>query len=206
MTGDSENEALLAVILVIDTYERGQSTIEAFVRQTIADRIALILVTTSADAVRTAARSINGLHSVTVISIDSIVPLSAARAVGVRAATAPFVFIAETHAYPDPDAAAKLVALLSGEWSLVVPGFRNANPRNGISWAGFLSDYGAWSRVLPAGETQRAPAHDTALRRSVLMEFGDRLEQALSFGDELYVGMRARGQRTWFEQPPAYNT
>ena len=59
MTGDSENEALLAVILVIDTYERGQSTIEAFVRQTIADRIALILVTTSADAVRTAARSIN---------------------------------------------------------------------------------------------------------------------------------------------------
>lgn len=194
----SENEALVSVILVIDTYERGRNTIEALVRQTIADRIALILVTTSADAVRIAARSISGLHAVTVLPVDSIVPLSVARAVGVRAATAPYVFIAETHAYPDPDTAAKLVELLR-EWSLVVPGFRNANPHKGISWAGFLNDYGAWSRALPAGETQRAPAHNTAFRRSVLMEFGDRLEQALGFGDELYIGMRARGQRAWFE-------
>src|SRR5260221_13015258 len=99
MTGVSENEALLAVILVIDTYERGRSTIEAFVRQTMADRIALILVTTSADAVRTAARSVNGLHSVTGMSVDSIVPLAAPRAVGVRSVTASFVFLAETHAY-----------------------------------------------------------------------------------------------------------
>jgi len=195
----SKNEALLAVILVIDTYERGRNTIESFVRQTIADRIALILVTTSGDEVRRAASSLSGLHSVTVVSVDSIVPLAAGRAVGVRAATAPFVFIAETHAYPDPDTTAKLVDHLSREWSLVVPGFRNANPDSGISWAGFLGDYGAWSRVLPAGETQRAPAHDTAFRRSVLMDFGDRLELALGFGDDLYIGMRERGQRAWFE-------
>jgi len=147
----------------------------------------------SPDEIRTAARILDGFHSLVILPADSIVPLSAARAIGVRTATAPYVFIAETHAYPDPDTAAKLVERLSREWSLVVPGFRNANPRNGISWAGFLSDYGAWSRALPAGETLRAPAHDTAFRRSVLTEFGDRLEQALSFGDELYLGMRARG-------------
>jgi glycosyltransferase involved in cell wall biosynthesis len=199
MMSVSENEALLSVILVTDTYERGRNVIDSLCRQTIADRIELILVTSSPDEVRTAARNLGIFYSVIVLSADSIVPLSAARAIGVRAATAPYVFIAETHAYPDPDAAAKLVELLSREWSLVVPGFRNANPRNGISWAGFLSDYGAWSRALPPGETRRAPAHDTAFRRSVLMEFGDRLEQALSFGDELYVGMRARGQRAWFE-------
>ena len=195
----SEKGALLSVILGTDTYERGRNVIDSLGRQTIADHIELILVTSSPDEVRTAARNLSGFHSVTVLLADSIVPLSAARAIGVRAATAPNVFIAETHAYPDPETAAKLVALLSREWSLVVPGFRNANPRNGISWAGFLSDYGAWSRALPAGETKRAPAHDTAFRRSVLMEFGDRLELALSFGDELYVGMHARGHRAWFE-------
>lgn len=195
----SEKEALLAVILATDTYERGRNVIHTLARQTIADRIELILVTTSADEVRTAAAGRGGFHSVTVLSTDSIAPLSAARAIGVRAATAPYVFIAETHAYPDPDMAAKLVQLLSREWSLAVPGFRNANPRNGISWAGFLSDYGAWSRALPAGETQRAPAHDTAFRRSVLMEFGVRMEWALGFGDELYIGLQARGHRTWFE-------
>jgi hypothetical protein len=31
------------------------------------------------------------------------------------------------------------------------------------------------------------------------MEFGDRLEYALGFGDELYLGMRVRGHRVWFE-------
>ncbi len=195
----SENEALLSVILVTDTLERGRNVIDTLARQTIADRIELILVTSSPDEVRKAADGYVSFHSVMILSADSIVPLSAARAIGVRAATAPYVFIAETHAYLDPDTAAKLIELLSQEWSLVVPGFRNANPRNGLSWAGFLSDYGAWSRALPAGETRRAPAHDTAFRRSVLTEFGDRLEQALSFGDELYVGMNARGHRAWFE-------
>ena len=194
----SEDEALLSVILATDTYERGRNVIDALARQTIADRIELILITTSAEEVRRAVAGRRDFHSVMILSTDSIVPLSAARAIGVRAATAPYVFIAETHAYPDPDTAAKLVELLR-EWSLVVPGFRNANPHKGISWAGFLNDYGAWSRALPAGETQRAPAHNTAFRRSVLMEFGDRLEQALGFGDELYIGMRARGQRVWFE-------
>ncbi|MFN2603721.1 MAG: glycosyltransferase family 2 protein [Gemmatimonadaceae bacterium] len=198
MTSVSETP-LLSVILAIDTFERGRKVIESLSRQTIADRIELILVTTSPDDVRTAARSFADFHSIVIVSADSIVPLSVPRAIGVRTATAPYVFIAETHAYPDSDTAAKLVDLLTQGWSLVVPGFRNANPRNGISWSGFLSDYGAWSRVLPAGETQRAPAHDTAFRRSVLLDFSDRLEQALGFGDELYLGMRARGQRVWFD-------
>jgi hypothetical protein len=199
MMSFSENEAVLAVILATDTYERGRIVIDALARQTIADRIELILVTTSPDEVQTACANREGFHSIRVVPTDSISPLSAARALGVRAAIAPYVFIAETHAYPDPDMAARLVELLSREWSLVIPGIRNANPGNGISWAGFLSDYGAWSRALPAGEIQRAPAHNTAFRRDVLMEFGDRLERAFSFGDELYTGMHARGHRTWFE-------
>jgi hypothetical protein len=117
----------------------------------------------------------------------------------VLAAEAPFVFIAETHAYPDPDLAEKIVGGLSEEWSVVVPGFRNANPGSAVSWAGFLSDYGAWAASLDAGETQRAPSHDVAFHRSVLLEFGDRLENALTFGDEMHVTLMARGQRTYFD-------
>jgi hypothetical protein len=109
------------------------------------------------------------------------------------------VFIAETHAYPDPDLMERLAAALSQEWSLVVPGFRNANPDSGLSWAGFLSDYGAWAATLPAGETAHPPSHDAAFRREVLLEFGDRLEKALTFGDEMYLTLQARGQKAYFE-------
>jgi len=125
--------------------------------------------------------------------------LAAARAKGVLMAEAPFVFIAETHAYPDPDLAEKIIGALADEWSVVVPGFRNANPDSAVSWAGFLLDYGAWAASLGPGQIQRGPSHDVAFRRSVLLEFGERLESALTFGDELNVTLPARDQRTYFD-------
>ena len=191
----------LSVILATDNYDRVKVVIDALSRQTIADAIELVLVTDSPEELRRRTANLDGFHSV-VVTPGRIVPLGVARAAGVRAASAPYVFIAETHAYPDPDLAEKLVEKLGEGWSLVVPGLRNSNPRNGISWGGFLGDYGAWSRALPAGEIQRAPAHNTAFRRDVLLEFGDGLEQAFGFGDDLYQGMKTRGHRSWFEPSP----
>ena len=198
MTTIRDDEPLLAVILATDNYERGRQLIESMMRQTIAKRIELVLVTSSPDGVRRGTAGNNHFHSIIVVPKETVVPLSRSRAAGVHASTAPYIFIAETHAYPDPEVCERIVELLSEGWSLVVPGLRNANPRNGISWGAFLSDYGAWSRVLPAGEIERAPAHNTAFRREVLMDFGDKLEKAFGFGDSLHEGMKSRGQRAWF--------
>ena len=193
------NSPRLSVILATDNIERVKTVIDSLAAQTIAKGIELILVmSTPADA-PTFSQIETSFHSLIVIPVPRIVALSTARANGVRAARAPFVFIAETHAYPDPTLAERLIAALSEEWSLAVPGFRNANPDSPLSWAGFLSDYGAWAASLDAGEIERAPSHDTAFRRSVLLEFGDRLEKALTFGDELYVTLHARGHRSYFE-------
>ena len=192
-------EPLLSVILATDTIGRVERVIESIAAQTIAKRIELILVTTSRIDESVRERIAAALHSVKLLDVESIVPLSVARAKGVRVSAAPFIFIAETHAYPDPALAEKLIGALSGEWSLAVPGFRNSNPQSGLSWAGFLSDYGAYSQNLEAGEIHRPPSHDAAFRRSVLLEFGDRLDKALTFGDELYTTLHARGQRCYFE-------
>lgn len=199
MTATASIEPLLSVILATDTLERVERVIESLAAQTIAKQIELVLVTTSRIDESVRGGIAKSLHSVKLINVESIVPLSVARATGVRASAAPFIFIAETHAYPDPALAEKLIAALSAEWSLAVPGFRNANPNSGLSWAGFLSDYGAWSQNLEKGEIHRPPSHDAAFRRSVLLEFGDRLDKALTFGDELYTTLQARGQRSYFE-------
>ncbi len=198
MTNTPNDAPLLSVILATDTFERGKLLIESMTRQTMAKRIELVLVTTSPDDVRRGTAGNEHFHSVVILPAKTVVPLSRGRAAGVRASTAPYVFIAETHAYPDPEVCEKIVELLSEGWSLVVPGLRNANPRNGISWGSFLSDYGAWSRSLPAGEIERAPAHNTAFRREVLADFGADLEKAFGFGDTLHEGMKSRGQRAWF--------
>lgn len=202
MTNIAEDGALLSVILATDNYERVRIIIERLCSQTIAKKIELVLITTSPDDLRAGTATIDRFHSIVIVPVDTVVPLAFPRAAGVRAASAPYVFVAETHAYPDPDLAEKLVGLLTEGWSVVVPGIRNANPRNGISWAGFLGDYGAWSRTLPAGEIQRAPAHNTAFHREVLMDFGDGLERAFGFGDDLFLGLGSRGHRIWFEPNP----
>lgn len=189
----------LSVILVTDTYARVEFAIEKWRAQTIADRIELVLVTTSASDLRATTSTIVGFHSIKVIEAHSIASLSPARGLGVRNAIAPNVFIAETHAYPDPDLAATCVQALSNEWSVIVPGFRNGNPETTLSRAGFISDYGAWLQGLPAGQTERTPSYNAAFRRSVLMEFGDRLDHAITFGDELFLGLQARGHKAYFD-------
>jgi hypothetical protein len=199
MTTAHDDGPLLSVVLATDNYERGRQLIESMARQTIANRIELILVTSSPDDVRKGISGNDRFHSIVLEPMKTVVPLSKSRAAGVRVSTAPYIFIAETHAYPDPEVCERIVALLADGWNLVVPGLRNANPRNGISWGGFLSDYGAWSRALPPGEIERAPAHNTAFRRQTLLDFGDDLEKAFGFGDTLHEGMKARDQRAWFE-------
>src|SRR5207247_1352154 len=98
---------------------------------------------------------------------------------------APLVFIGETHSLPHPRFAQTLIEAHAGPWAVVVPGFRNANPEPSLSWAGFLSDYSPWAYGLPAGEITYAPIYNASYRRSVLLEFGDRLGRALSHGDEM---------------------
>lgn len=198
MNESQSNNPVLSVILGTDNIERVTTVIESLAAQTIAKKIELILVIVARPDAATSERIEQRFHSLKIVPIQSMASLAAARAKGVRVAQAPFVFIAETHAYPDPDFAEKILAALSDEWSVAVPGFRNANPHSAVSWAGFLSDYGAWAASLDPGEIQRGPSHDVAFRRSVLLEFGDRLENALTFGDEMNVTLQARGQRTYF--------
>lgn len=189
----------MSVILVTDTHDTVRTVIESLAKQTIAKELELVLVSPDTESCRSEISSLDRFHSVLFETTGPVIVLGNARAAGVRAASAPVVFIAETHAYPDPRFAETLLDVLSGDWSVAVPGFRNANPINPLSWAGFLSDYGRWAASLPAGETERPPSHDVAFRRDVLLEFGDRLDHALTFGDEMYLGLVARGHRAYFE-------
>ena len=195
----------LSVILVTDTYARVEVAIESWRTQSAADRIELVLITPYVEELRSQTEAISGFHSIQVVHTASIDSLAPARGIGVRHATAPYVFIAETHAYPDRELAATVIKALSGQWSVVVPGFTNANPEWTLSRAGFLSDYGAWLKDLPPGATDRTPSYNAGFRRSVLLEFGDRLDHAITFGDELYLGLKERGHKACFNPAVTIN-
>jgi hypothetical protein len=192
----------LSVVLVTDHFRTIRRVIERLQEQTARDRIEVVIVTPSAQTLELDAQATTGFASVRVVEVGSISPMPPARAAGVRATTAPFIFLGETHSYAHPGFAAAVIAAHGGPWDVVVPGLENGNPESALSWAGFLSDYGTWHRSLPAGEVGSGPTWNVAYKREPLLALGDNLEHALSSGDELWSAFRAQG-RTWYHAPDA---
>jgi hypothetical protein len=194
-----ETAPSLAVILATDAYETIRPVIRHLRRQTIRDRLEIVLVGDASLSAGLDADELAGFARVQVETVGSIYPIGPARAAGVRAARAPLVFIGETHTYAHPTWAESLVRAQSGSWTGIIPGFGNANPATPLSWALFLLDYGQWLHVMPARESTIAPTHNGAFLRQALLDLGPDLDHALHHGDRLTVLLRARNHRMYFE-------
>jgi hypothetical protein len=164
----------------------------------VREQIEVVVIAPSAAAVEAVLAYREEFAAVQIIEFPCT-SIPAARAQGIRCATAPIVFIGETHSFPHPDLIEVLMPLFRDSWAAATPAIGNANPRGALSWAALLSDYGKWAEGLDAGEIPAAPPHNAAYRRSILLELGDRLEPALGFSDELPLWMRAHGYRVYFE-------
>jgi hypothetical protein len=189
----------LSVVLPTDTFDTIRPVLERLDRQTVSHVVEAVVVLPASVAAVGPPKQYGRLASIRTVATDSIRPLGRARAAGVRAATAPVVFIGETHTYPDEGFAEALIEGLQPPWAAAAPGFTNANPTNAVSWAGFLADYGRWAEGRPAGEIREVPLYNSAFRRALLLEMGERLDHALECGDELRVWLDGRGQRVYFE-------
>lgn len=189
----------LSVILTTDTYETIRPVVACLRRQTVRDRIELVIVAPEGTPLPPPVEETEGLGGVCVVRVDDVETFGAGRAAGVRAASAPIVVIGETHTYAHPGWAEALLAAHTGTWAIVVPGLGNANPGTVLSWAVFLLDYGRWMAGLPAGETDLAPTHNSSFKREMLLELGPALDSALAHGDEMAVYCRGRGHRAYFE-------
>src|SRR5436305_3536302 len=189
----------MSYVLVTDGFETIRSVVDCLREQTVRGRLELVLVAPSEDAVATGRGEFEGFGSVILVPVGASLTLGDARAAGVRAASAPVVFIGETHSFPHSRLVETLLEAHEGPWAVVVPGFGNVNPDGVLSWAGFLSDYGAWVAELPGAEIDYAPIYNASYRRSVLLELGDALGGALSQGDGMLTALREGQHRIYFE-------
>jgi hypothetical protein len=189
----------LGIILATDTYETIRPVIRHLQRQTIRDQLEIVMVGEASLAGGLDATELAGFARVHVEAVESLDPIGAARAAGVRASRAPLVFIGETHTYAHPTWAEALVRAQAGDRAGLIPGFGNANPGGPLSWAIFLLDYGQWLHLLPARECAIAPTHNGAFKREVLLELGEDLDHALHQGDQLTVLLRSANHRMYFE-------
>jgi hypothetical protein len=191
----------MAVVLATDTYETVRPVIRRLGEQTVKGRLEVVIVAPlppgSLDAHR---QELAGFAAGRLVPVAPSAGLAAARAVGIRAAAAPIVFIGETHTYPEPGWAAALLAAFEGPWATVVPAITNANPNGPVSWAAYASDYGRWGEGRAPGEIPEALIYNAAYRRDVLLELGDGLEGALdTYSEALWPALHRLGHRAYFE-------
>jgi hypothetical protein len=186
----------LSVVLPTDTWDTIHPVVERLRRQTVASTIEVVLVVPESGAASFARMPREGFGAVAVVTVEAILPLARARAAGVGAATAPLVFLGETHSYPQPTWAEAIVAAAAArdDIAVFVPVFGNANPNGALSWSAFLLDYGGWQDGHHGGEIDGVPIFNSVYRRRVLTEVADP-GLALGHGDAMALHLRAHGHR-----------
>lgn len=190
MTG---NPLLSVVICTPDDYETIRITMRHLRAQTARASVELVIVGPSEQSIRPAPEDVEGFHSYQLIALGTITSIGRANAAGVRRARAPLVALAEDHCFPEPGWAAALIAAHQSPWAVVAPVFRNANPGTIVSWCDFTIGYGPWMDPAPAQCMPFLPGHNSCYKRTVLLEYGDRLEDMMEAETVLHFDLAQRG-------------
>ena len=191
----------LSVILPTDTYDTIRNVLGAYRAQTVREQLEIVILTESAAGLGPENGACDGFDAVRIVEVDDLYPLPRTRAAGVRAASAPIVLFAETHAFPDPRHCEALIRAHQGPWAVVAPAMCNANPATTRSWAGLYMDYGPWvdAREPHVADVDTLPGNNSSCKRSVLLEYGDRLDSMMLSSMRRHADLRARGFQLYID-------
>jgi len=133
------------------------------------------------------------------VPAGAVTSIAHANTAGVRRASAPIVVLAEDHCFPESGWAEALIAAHQGPRAVVGPVMQNANPRTSISWCDFVINCGPWMNPVAAGEAAFLPGHNCSYKKSVLLDYGERLEQLMEAEMLLHLDLCGHGHRLYVE-------
>lgn len=131
--------------------------------------------------------------SVTIVERRQWTTMNEARVAGVWQATAPVLVFCEDHCFPAPGWADALLAAHQEPWAAVGVAFLNANPATRVSWANLSVEYGPWLHPVREGACAHVPGHNSSYKRSILLDYGDRLSEMLEAESVMHWDLRRRG-------------
>lgn len=198
----AESADLAVVLVTPDRFETIRETIRHLRAQPARDRMEIVIVAPSKDRLELDASALDGFAACQVVEMGEGFSHARGYAAGVRQASTPVVAFGEDHSFPVLGWAEALIEAHRGPWAAVGPAIRNGNPENRVAWADLLIAYAPWLDPASAGEVEHLPGHNSSYKRSVLLEYGPRLDSMLEAESVLHWDLRARGHRLWL-QPEA---
>lgn len=187
-------QRLMSVILITpDSYNSIRNTIRALQRQTIKDRLEIVIVGPFQKTMKIVKSDFMGFAGYQIIEIGPFTSTAASRAAGVKAAKSSVIAFTEEHCFLAPHWAEFLVNKHRENWTGVGPVFRNANPDNAVSWANFLIEYGTFADPIIKEQLGHIPGHNSSYNRNALMEYGSDLPYVLEAESPMQWDMMTRG-------------
>jgi hypothetical protein len=183
----------LSYVVAADRYETVRSVVDHLRNQSVSAEVELVVATPSSGEFGLP-DGLQGIFGVQLVEVP-LLPAGRSRARAVGAARGEVVVLGETHTFPSPDWAEKLLQAHERDWTAVAPGLENGNPVGALSWAGFLMDYGRWLAQAPAGRAVLPPDYNAAWKREALLSLSSRLEELLEPGGGLPAVADAQGGR-----------
>lgn len=196
---DCHSSDMSVIIITPDNYETIRTTIGYLREQTVGEKLEVIIVAPSEDALAADYSELEDFHQTVVVEVGKVKSVAQANAVGIRRASAPVVAFIEEHSYPEPGWAEALIRAHQHSWAAVGPVVRNANPDSLISWADFIISYGQWMESSPAGVVEVLPGHNSSYKREILLEYGTELESILEAETTLHFDLREKGYQLYLE-------
>ncbi len=195
---DGGASPLLSVIIVAHCDSPNLRMVLEFLRkQTVCQRIELIVVTASVERLNLPKEELEGFWGFRIVEI-STKDAGSAKAAGVTAASAPLVAFTEDHSFAAPGCAETFISAHSlGNFAVVGPVMLNANPGASVSWGCFLVFYGPWMAAREGVE--HLPANQSCYKRDILLEYGARLPDMLQAESLLHWDLTRRGHRLHHE-------
>jgi hypothetical protein len=194
-----DGPALSVVLATPDTFESVRLTMQHVQSQSVRQQIEVVIVGPVEQHIRPPAEAVSGLWGYQLVAAGAGMSVARANAAGIRRARAPVVALAEEHCFPEPGWAEALIAAHRGPWAVVGPAMRNANPGTIVSWCDFVIGYGPWMYPVKAGPAPFLPGHNSSYKKSILLEYGERLEGMMESETELHLDLGRRGYQLYLE-------
>lgn len=196
---ECEMPAMSVVVITPDCYATVRKTIRHLRAQKVCGSLEIIIAAPSVKELELDDSEMRQFLRFKVVEVGHMASTARARAAGAREATAHVVAFAEDHAYPAPGWAEALINRHREDWAAVGPVMTNANPRSITSWANLLIEYAQWLDPAEGGEREHLPGHNGSYKRTILLEYGERLEAMMDAESVLHWDLRSRGHRLYLE-------
>ncbi len=190
----------MSVILITpDNMDTIRITLQALKRQTVRERLELVIICPLNKNLRLADSDVEGFAGYQTLEIGEITSTAIAREVGVRAAKSSVIVFSEDHCFPAPTWAEELIKRHREPWTGVGPVVYNANPSNAVSWANFLIEYGEWFALKTSIPSHHIAGNNGSYKREALLEHGTSLASMLEASSPMQWEMTNRGHSFYVE-------